>query len=526
VLVCAAAGSAAPAGVKARAAREAQRLLDAYVPPPGAVRLHVAPKGNQLSQRGSWSLVGKRVERRRFWRVHAPVKAIEASLQDARLRGWGPPPAITSTAAKHGLASTNATFTALGFGGRATERLLSVTAVKARGGWSLLRVDVVVVWHLSAAERENLPAGVREIDIHGSRARAEVTDRGQVRTIVGWFDHLELYEPQFVAYCPVMFDRGSFTFVFRGRHGSVAKASVPESSGICSGASYSIRGRDQTPLIAGDFDYRVQQLLGANWIGPPDTLGRADRRRAEAAQKAAVLMRAFQPPPGAVRIHTPTGYGGALRNVPTPLGEFAHDTRFWHVDAKPSDVVSSLQAHDVPDGFTAHCGSNEHAGSSQCELYAGRRFLEYAVQRKSDGTSILRVDSEVVWVYPRSPREAVPKGVRGIDVTIQAGARVTRRVTDPAKVGRIVHWFDRLPIYPPGIGSPMCGVTTFSRVTLVFRSAAGARVADAQAPLGRSSMCDPIAFGIHGNPQTELVDNVHGKSFASRLQHLLGLTLR
>ncbi len=513
------------AGPKARAERKAQRLLETYVPPRGSVRLHAVPKANHLPQRIPGTLLGKRVDRHRFWLVHASVQSIESSFQDVRLRGWGTP-AITSTAAKHGLATTEATFTALGFGGRATGRLLNVVAVKAHGGGSLLRVDVVVVWHLSAAERENLPHGVRVIDIRGPRAAAAVTDPRQVRTIVRWFDHLELYEPQFVAYCPVMRDQRSFTFVFGGRHGAVAQASIPDFSGICSAASYTIRGHDQTSLLAGDFDYRVQELLGANWIGPPDMLGRAIIRKSEAGHTAAGLLRAFQAPPGAVRIHKPTEYGGVLRAVPSPGAEFVQHTRFWHVDAKRQDVVSFLEAHDVPAGFTPHCGSNERFGSSQCELDArGGRFLEYAVQQKSDGTSILRVDAQVVWVYPRSPLEAVPRGVREIDVTIEDGARITRKVMDSATIGRIVRWFDRLPIYPPGFDGPMCGPTTAGRITLVFRSATGRPVADAQASVERASMCDPIAFSIHGNPQTELVDKFQGEVFALRLVHLLGVTL-
>jgi hypothetical protein len=520
-LLCAAGGtaSARAPSPKPRAAREAQRLLDAYVPPKGAVRLRALPKGVDLSFRIPGSLVGKRLDRHRFWHVPASVDAIAGSFP-AKLRGWGAP-AITSTQGKRGLAATEAFFSAVGFGGRATDRLLYVNAVKARGGGSFLRADVIVVWRLSAAEREDLPAGVRGIDISGPHAREDVTDRAQVRTIVRWFDHLQIDESLVFLGCPVMPHRPSFTFAFRGAHGTVARASVPEFSAGCSPASYTLRGHAQSSLLAGDFDYRVQELLGANWIGPPDTLGRADRRKGEAARTAAALLHAFEPPAGAVRIHKPTEYGGVLRSVPTPLGEFVRRTRYWHVDAKPAAVVAFLQAHDVPSGFTPECGTNPRFGS-QCDLHAGDRYLEYSVQRKVDGTSILRVDAQVVWVYPRSLREVVPSGVREIDVTTPTG---TTNVSDPAKVGRIVRWFDHLPIYPPGIGTPMCGPTLGHGVMLVFHSATGARVADAQAPAGSASMCDPITFTLRGIPQTALVDNVWGATFASRLQHLLGVKL-
>jgi hypothetical protein len=514
-------------GPKPKAEAEAQRLLDAYLPPLGAVRIQAAPKGSHLSRRIPGNLFGKRVDRHSYWLVHAPVRAIEKSFQDAKLPDWGTP-AITSFAAKHGLASTAATYTALGFGGRATARLLNVTAVKAHGGGSLVRVDVVVVWRLSRAERQELPAGVRGIEIRGpspGSALANVTDPGQVRTIVRWFDHLELYEPQFAAYCPAMLDRQSFTFTFQGRHGKIATANVPEVSGICSAASYAIRGHEQSSLIAGGFDYRVQQLLGANWIGPPQMQPRADERRRAAAREAAVLLHAFRPPPGAVRIQQPTQYGGVLRSAPAPAGEFVRLTRFWHVDAKRTAVVSFLQKHDVPAGFTAHCGANIHFGSSQCELVGdpvGTRFLEYAVQKKRDGTSILRVDSQVVWIYPR-PREVVPASAR--EIVVNGPSFPAVHVTDAAQVRQIARWFDHLPIYPPGVGALMCGVTLGDSVTLTFRSAGGARVASARVPAGRASMCDSIAFSIHGNPQTALVDRPRGASFASRLERLLGVKL-
>ena len=512
------------AGPKPRAAHEAQRLLDAYVPPPGAVRLHTLPKGDRLSQRIPGRLFGKRVDRHRYWLVHAPVSAIEASLQDAKLHGWGAP-AITSKAAKHGLSSTEATYTALGFGGRATSRLLNVTAVKAPNGGSFLRADVVVVWHLSAAEREDLPAGVREIDVHGpprGLALANVTDRTQIRTIVRWFDHLELYEPQFVAYCPVALNRQSFTFTFRGRHGTVAKASVPEVSGVCSAASYTSRGHDQTPLIAGGFDYRVQELLGANWIGSPDTLGVAAARKNKAAREAAALLHAFHPPPGATRIATPKHYGGVLRSIPTPFGEFVRSTHFWRVPLKRALVVAFLQDHDVPAGFTAHCGSNWNAGSSQCELPGGDRSLEFAVQSVRGGSSILRVDSQVVWVYPRSPRERVHVGrVREIDFT---APHVSKRVTDPDEIGRLVSWFNAAPILPPGMGAPMCGPYASVPVTLDFRGAGRRPLAhvsaDVTEPQGESGACNPMAVTIVGTRQAPLIGGLIG-----RVQRELGVKI-
>lgn len=528
-LVCAAGGSASSPGAKASAVREAQRLLDAYVPPPGAVPLDAVQHGERLPVRIP-EILGKRIDRHRLWRVPATVGKIAATFE-APLPGWRGA-AVSSYEGNHGLSRSEATFTALGFGGRATGRLLNLTAVPARGGGSLLRADVVVVWQLSAAERQVLPAGIREIDIrgpwHGVTANlAQVRNSDQVRTIVRWFDHLELYEPRFFLSCPVQRPQPTFTFDFRGRHGTLARASVPEFASGCSPASYTIRGHEQTfPLLAKDFDFRVQSLLGANWMGPPDMLGRADQREREATRRGVALMRAFRPPPGATRIPRPKYYGGALFSVGSPFGEFVRRTRYWHVDAKISSVVGFLQGHDVPDGFKASCGGNSHFGSARCDvdtLPAGSRTLEFTVQRTRDGTSILRVDANVVWVYPRSPKESVRASrVRAIDFS---APKVSKHITDRDQIARIVRSFNRLPIVPPGVGSsPGCVMQTVP-VTLDFRDAHGkplARVsADVTEPYGASSACNPMSVTIAGAPQPSLIS----PNFFGRVQRAIGVTV-
>ncbi len=252
----------------ASAVRGAQRLLDAYVPPQGAVRLKAVPKGDHLPGGGAGRIFGKRVVRHRLWLVHLPAKAFVGYFFH-RLHGWH----ATSYATSHdctcrAVASTSVTYAEIGFGGRATGRVLTVVAVKShRAGWSLLRAGLVLVWHLSATEREDVPAGVRKIDIRGPHGNTSVTNRDRVRTIVRWFDHFQLYEqPFFGGLCGVHKPSPSLTFIFQGRHGTVARAIVPNPSGGCSAASYSIRGQAETPLIAGDVDQRVHKLLGVKLL--------------------------------------------------------------------------------------------------------------------------------------------------------------------------------------------------------------------------------------------------------------------
>lgn len=272
-LVFAAVGAPSPAGTlslsaKASAERKAQRLLRAYVPPKGAVRINAVPKGEHLPASSFGGIFGQRVLRHRIWLVHLPASTFVGYFY-RRLRGWHAAAYATSHAcACRAVARTAATFAATGFGGRATGRVLQLVAARThRAGWSLLRADLALVWHLSAAEREDVPAGVREIGIHGSRGKARVVNRHQIATIVRWFDHLPMKEaPLYVGSCPGIHGQNSLTFTFAASHGAVARAIVPRSSSLCSPASYSIRGRAQTPLIAGHVDSQVQKLLGVKLL--------------------------------------------------------------------------------------------------------------------------------------------------------------------------------------------------------------------------------------------------------------------
>jgi hypothetical protein len=266
-----------------------------------------------------------------------------------------------------------------------------------------------------------------------------------------------------------------------------------------------------------DFDFRVQNLLGANWMGPPDMRGLANTRERKAAYTADMLMRAFSPPPGATTIAKPKYYGGALLGGHGPFGEFVRRTRYWHIDAGTASVVAFLQAHDVPAGFKGGCGSNVHFGSSLCNFSApGNRYLWFTVQRKRDRTSILRVDADVVWVYPRSPKERVRASrVREIEFS---APNVSKKVTDPGAIARIVGWFNRIPIVPPGVGSgPGClaGV----RVRLDFRGAGGKLLAHAQGSFG---ICDPASVTIAGSPQPSLIS----PNFLDRVQRAIGVTVK
>jgi hypothetical protein len=143
------------------------------------------------------------------------------------------------------------------------------------------------------------------------------------------------------------------------------------------------------------------------------------------------------------------------------------------------------------------------------------------------GGTTLDVDVEVVWIYPRSPREKVPAGVRKI--TFDA-PKVHVRVTDAAKVERIIRWFDGLPISPPGLNVPCTVPSRSPSLALAFRSGAGTVLAHAVVPPYPSGICTQIAFTIGRHPQAALIDNPYRRavsrgSFFAKVQRLLGVKL-
>ncbi|HEY3549793.1 MAG TPA: hypothetical protein VGK69_01895 [Gaiellaceae bacterium] len=75
------------------------------------------------------------------------------------------------------------------------------------------------------------------------------------------------------------------------------------------------------------------------------------------------------------------------------------------------------------------------------------------------------------------------------------GYKLSKKITDPAEVGRIVRWFDVLPIEPPHV-RVACSLTLAAQVTLSFRNTRGSWLAQAGVPRTPASVCQPIGFTI------------------------------
>lgn len=246
----------------------------------------------------------------------------------------------------------------------------------------------------------------------------------------------------------------------------------------------------------------------------------AQRERA-AGREAEQLLRRVALPRGATRTQRLSGYGGVLLCCgSTPAAEVVDRSRFWSVHGSFAAAVSFVRRHRLP-GFTDNGGGQSSGKNTppndELSFSAGHtRYLNVAIV-KLPTRLVIRVDALVVWIYPRSPAEKVPPAVRRIGVKTTT---VSREVTDPAKVKKIVDWFDALPISPPGVAL-FCPAYRLIPVTFSFRSATGKLLAEAVVPAGGAGICDAITFDIHGKRQTPLIDSQHGPSFAARVERLL-----
>ncbi len=131
----------------------------------------------------------------------------------------------------------------------------------------------------------------------------------------------------------------------------------------------------------------------------------------------------------------------------------------------------------------------------------------------------------------RSPTPAGERVRVGVHVIAVRSARpgkppiVSRIVTAPTKVRRIISWIDQMPIVQPGAYSGPLLLAGQPVVTFAFQAAAHRPVL-AQASLTDygfdSGPCNPISFTVAGRRQKPLI----GGNILSRVQHLLGVHFR
>ena len=116
------------------------------------------------------------------------------------------------------------------------------------------------------------------------------------------------------------------------------------------------------------------------------------------------------------------------------------------------------------------------------------------------------------------PATHIPAGVRTI-VVHSSSRGISRRVTDPAKVAKIVRWFDALPKAPRGVY--YCPLIRYRPpTTFEFRGADGALLTRARTP-GSAACGFSIDYSVGGLKQKPLL----AERFLVKVGRLLGLRL-
>jgi hypothetical protein len=250
----------------------------------------------------------------------------------------------------------------------------------------------------------------------------------------------------------------------------------------------------------------------------------ADNERA-ANRNAARLLSRLVLPPGAVPLPAePAGDRGLLRTGRNSWSGDGDRHRFWRVHAPLDSVLAFVKAHPPYGSQKPSLLWGRELASRIGEFLfppiprrVWRRLLLITVVALPHGWTGVRADGQAAWVVERSRAQRVPGGVREVDVR---APNFAQRVTNEAKVGTIVRWFNALPLSRSG---GKCAVPTPPIVRLVFRRAGGSPLARAAVPEMYPG-CVGITLTIPGRPPPGYIgDQIR---FLRRLHRLLGLRVR
>ena len=263
--------------------------------------------------------------------------------------------------------------------------------------------------------------------------------------------------------------------------------------------------------------------------------------RQAAIRDAAQLLAGVIPPPGAVVVSRRSAIG-IQRRVPLLTTAFASAlaSERWSVPGQPGTVLSYVESHLPPGSKLFSTGSGGPDPSSQSVIRSSppvtgildSRWLEIEVAGRSNGGTDLFAESQSQWVVARPARERIPAGVTEVDVTEGLPGQppqLSRAVTAPATVERLVALFNSLGIVQPGaINCPAKTVEPI--VTVAFRGAVNGRalavatvdaLADFSWPTSLPGWaCFSIGFAAGGHTFDSLIGNV-----ISPIDHLLHVHL-
>jgi|SRR5579862_1355900 len=156
--------------------------------------------------------------------------------------------------------------------------------------------------------------------------------------------------------------------------------------------------------------------------------------------------------------------------------------------------------------------------------FISSRMLRVVVLALSRDATGVRVEVDDTWRV-RPPNERVPAGTRTITVRrypSEGLVALSRRITRPREVRRVVRWFDALPVFRGPYGD--CpAMTMFGPTTVIrFLSATGGALAEARiVGGGTGGACGTgIAVNVRGRHEPMLAGN-----FLERVLALVGVSI-
>lgn len=185
---------------------------------------------------------------------------------------------------------------------------------------------------------------------------------------------------------------------------------------------------------------------------------------------------------------------------------------FWKVH-KTFAAVAAFEKTHVPRGAkvdTPNCACGPTVGADFSFSFpalrrrVSSRQLSIEIAPLAHGWTGVRVDALDVWVVARDTDEKVPSGVRTIEIR-RSDKALAHRITARATVGRIVRWFDALPVVQPV--TYHCPMLRGPRVRLAFLGTGGTvlATADGLQIRGLSGPCNAVSFHVGGRAERPLV---------------------
>jgi hypothetical protein len=267
--------------------------------------------------------------------------------------------------------------------------------------------------------------------------------------------------------------------------------------------------------------------------------GGTPQQRAEA--DAALMLKAFAPPPGARQVTSspvPSSRLSSSPQAPAPMDDdVVTETAWWLAPGVPQQVLAWEAAHIPPlyhryGWGTAGTGiwDDDFSIPSVAGLF-DVRDLTVSTTSAGHGEAAIRVDAVVDWLPARPAGDTVPATARAATVVETEGAFgqtshgrpmpviAQATVTDRSQVGAIAAYLNGLAVDPSGSVSSC--MSPPASLTVTFRARPGGpALAEASAGVGG---CDFLVYAMPGRPQLGLGGGPGGDNLFTEVDRVAGL---